>query len=710
MHRILTLLLAIIFSLPSFSDEGMWMINRLNRENKRTMRDLGFTMSFKEIYHPRRASLKDAIVNFGGFCSGVIVSQEGLVFTNHHCALQAIQYHSSPSSDLLKDGFVAKTKEEELSNPNLYIRMLVRVEDVTQRVLKATDPYWDEAERQLAVDSVSLAIEKELHERDSTLIGVVDSYYAGNEYWLSIYKDYEDVRLVFAPPSSIGKFGWDSDNWVWPRHTGDFCVFRIYVDKENNPAKYSPANVPFRPKYVAPISTKGYQAGDYTMTIGYPGSTDRYLSSYGIEERMHSLNQALIDVRGVKQAIWKRGMEQDKGVKIKYASKYAESSNYWKNSIGANKAIEDLKIIEQKRNLEAELEEWIRSSPNERARNIHLLTDLGLAYRNRRETMRAMAYFVEAFMNGPELLQLALQTMNFDYDAADSEVVNNYEQLIEQYSNLDLFLDREVFVAMLKGYREWVDERFLPLFYQECEKQFQGDYGLFADYVYGTSRVVTPQALSSVIKRDTTFQIFDDPAVAIALDLIVKYYEMSQSIQADNHTITKGERELNAAIRRKNYRRNFYPDANFTMRLSMGSIEGYRPKDAVTYHYRTTVEGIFEKTKHFSNDPDFQLEKAVYELLKKANKSKYVSSDGEFNICFISNNDITGGNSGSAVFNGKGELLGLAFDGNWEAISSDVQYEAQLQRCIGVDIRYLLFLLSETEGANSILDELIINK
>ena len=339
----------LLLALASHADEGMWMLGNLNRQTRKAMKELGLEMPASRLYNPRKPSLKDAVVSFGGFCSGVVVSEDGLVLTNHHCGFSSVQQHSSVEHDYLKDGFVARNRSEELPNPELYVRFLLRTEDVTKRVLKHVTPRMTEAERSSVVDSMMLAIGAEVSAADSTLVGVVDAYYGGNEFWLSVYRDFNDVRLVFAPPSSIGKFGWDNDNWMWPRHTGDFCVFRIYADKNNRPADYSPDNVPYHPSYVAPISLDGYREGSFCMTLGYPGSTERYLSSYGIEEMTQTANQAQIDVRGIKQAIWKREMDRNDSIRIKYASKYDESSNYWKNSIGMNRAVRKLKVLEKKR-------------------------------------------------------------------------------------------------------------------------------------------------------------------------------------------------------------------------------------------------------------------------------------------------------------------------------------------------------------------------
>lgn len=704
--KLLLSLLCICLAGLVHADEGMWMLGNLNKETRKTMKELGLELSAKELYHPGKASLKDAVVSFGGFCSGVVVSEDGLVLTNHHCGFSCIQQHSSVEHDYLKDGFVARTRAEELPNPELYVRFLLRQENVTRRVLKGVTPDMDEATRTAMTDSIVALVEAEVSRKDSTLTGVVDAYYGGNEFWLSVYRDYTDVRLVFAPPSSIGKFGWDTDNWEWPRHTGDFSVFRIYADKNNRPADYSPDNVPYHPQYVASISLEGYSEGDFCMTLGYPGSTERYLSSFGIEEIMNNSNQAQIDVRGIKQAIWKREMDRYDSIRIKYASKYDESSNYWKNSIGVNRAIRKLHVLDKKRQMEEELRRWIRETPAEREHLLHLFTDLELNYKDRRETNHALAYFMEAFLNGPELVQLALSILNFDFEGERETVVANLKAIIEQYANLDLNIDKEVFVAMLKEYRNRVDADYLPALYQEIDTLYGGDARVYVDGLYARSELVTPRGLQRFLEQDTTFQLYNDPAINLSVDLLMKGFEMNLLMQQANEGIDRGERLLNAAVRRMYDARNFYPDANSTLRLSFGTVRGYEPFDGAHYNYYTTTQGILEKVRAHAGDVDFAVQPELLSLLASGDFGPYADRDGRMKVCFISDNDITGGNSGSAMFNARGELLGLAFDGNWEAMSSDILFEPKMQRCIGVDIRYILFIMEKYGKASHLVEEM----
>lgn len=697
-----------LFTLTGQADEGMWMLGNLNKQTRKTMKELGLQMPADKLYNPKKPSLKDAVVSFGGFCSGVVVSEDGLVFTNHHCGFSSVQQHSSVEHDYLKDGFVARSRAEELPNPELYVRFLLRTEDVTKRVLGAVKPSMNEMERSSAVDSMMMVIGGEVSLKDSTLLGVVDAYYGGNEFWLSVYRDFNDVRLVFAPPSSVGKFGWDTDNWVWPRHTGDFCVFRIYADRKNQPADYSPDNVPYHPEYVAPISLDGYKEGSFCMTIGYPGSTERYLSSFGIEEMMNNSNQAQIDIRGVKQAIWKREMDSKDSIRIKYASKYDESSNYWKNSIGVNRAIRKLGILEKKREMEQEIRRWIQQNPDEREKLLQLFTDLELNYKNRREVNRAQAYFIESFLYGPELVQLALKILNFDFEGEQKTVIAALKDIVEQYSNLDLDIDKEVFTALLKEYRSKVDTTFLPEIYHTITQKYNGDEKAFVDSLYASSELTTPRGLKRFLERDTTYQIFDDPAISLGIDMLTMLFDMNMQMQAPTTEIIRGERLLNGAIRRMYTSRNFYPDANSTMRLSFGTVCGYTPFDGAEYDYYTTTKGVLEKVKAHVGDVDFAVQPEILSLLSSGNFGRYADEKGEMKVCFISNNDITGGNSGSAMFNSKGELLGLAFDGNWEAMGSDILYEPKMQRTIGVDVRYILFMIEKYGKAGNLIQELNI--
>lgn len=707
-------LLIVLFSFcltatPLQADEGMWMVGRLDKATHRHMKRMGLQLSARQLYHPVRSSLKDAVVSFGGFCSGVVVSHEGLLLTNHHCGFSSVQQLSSPAHDYLQDGFVATDHRDELPCPDLYVRFLLRQEDVTHRVLSAVTPAMDEAARTAATDSVSLLISEEVSRQDSTLIGIVDSYYGGSEFVLSVYRDYTDIRLVFAPPSSIGKFGWDSDNWMWPRHTGDFCLFRIYAGPDNLPADYAPSNVPYRPRQVAALSLDGYREGDFCMTMGYPGSTDRFLSSYGVEEQLATSIQAQTDIRGIKQAIWKRRMERNDTIRIQYASKYDESSNYWKHSIGLSQTVRRLHVLERKRALEQRLREQLRHPSDAKKADgnlLHLFSQLELAYKARHEAARAQAYLMESFLNGPELIQQALTILNFDLNADTQSVTHQLQRLAEKYADMDAGIDKEVFAALTEAYRRQVSPDYLPEFYQTIDTLYGGDCQAFADTLYARTRLATPDGLQRFLQRDSTYQLVDDPAISLCIDLLTKFFEINLQLQQPTQDIQQGERLLTAAFRRQDVSRFAYPDANSTMRLSFGRVCGYTPYDGAEYRHYTTTQGILQKARDRAGDRDFYLQPRLHELLSNASSSPYTDATGQMKVCFLSDTDITGGNSGSALFNARGELLGLAFDGNWEAMSSDLLYEPRLQRTIAVDIRYILFIIHQYGHAPHLVEEM----
>lgn len=688
------------------ADEGMWLLGNLDKRTLKEMKREGLQLKPRQLYNGKGLSLKDAVVSFGGFCSGVVVSSDGLVLTNHHCGFESVQFHSTSEHDYIRDGFVARSRDEELPNPDLYVRFLYNQVNVTKRVLSGVTEEMSEQERSQAIDSISLAISEEISAFDSTFVGVVDACYDGNEYWLSVYQDFPDVRLVFAPPSSVGKFGWDNDNWEWPRHTGDFCVFRIYADSLNRPAPYSPSNVPYHPEVVAPISLNGYQSGSFCMTMGYPGTTDRYLSSYGIEQAMKSQHQAQTEIRGIKQSIWKEAMNRDNNLRIMYAAKYDQSSNYWKNSIGTVRSIRKLHVLEKKRAREEQLRHWIDSQPAERQQLLHLFTDLELNYSQTLPSSRAFAYLVESFFNGSELVQLAFDVLNLDTEAEEEEVVKNLMKLAKKYADYYEPLDRRVTKALFKAYREKVDTEFLPEFYQTIDTLYQGNVEAYVDTLFNQSKLTSTEGLRLALNNDSTYQIYQDPAISLCIDLLTQVFNLKALSDESLAQIARCERQLNAALRRMDTGGRHYPDANGTMRLSYGTIGGYDPYDGASYSYFTTPLGIFEKVCSNPGNPDYEVQPELLDLFQQGDFGRYADRDGQMHLCFLSNNDITGGNSGSAMFNGRGELLGLAFDGNWEAMSSDLSYEPRLQRTIGVDIRYILFIIEKYGQAAHLIDEL----
>ena len=700
-------IIALFISSAVHADEGMWLLGNLNKQTRQTMKELGLQMPANKLYNPKKASLKDAVVSFGGFCSGVVVSEDGLVFTNHHCGFSSVQQHSTVEHDYLKDGFVARNRDEELPNPELYVRFLLRTEDVTKRVLKVTHDAMTEQERMVAVDSISRLIADEVSLKDSTLVGVVDAYYGGNEFWLSVYRDFNDVRLVFAPPSSIGKFGWDTDNWMWPRHTGDFSVFRVYANADNKPAEYNADNKPYTPRYVAEVSMQGYQDKDYAMTIGFPGSTDRYLCSWGVQQRIENSNKPRIEVRGIKQGIWKEAMSASDAVRIKYASKYAGSSNYWKNSIGMNKGLANLNVIERKRAEETAFADWVAKDQARGAKYGEVLNLLEKGYTSTNKYREALTYLNEAFSSGAEIIRLARMVQSVDINGATPEEITVFleDRIQPFFKDYEPSLDQKVLAAMMKIAKERVSSEFLPDIYTSIDKKYKGNYEKYAADVFKKTSLLSYDKIAEMLRNPKQYEkLRKDPAAELSLSVLVSIFQLQQLMGDAEYDIAKGERLYFAGLKEMYPEKALSSDANFTMRLSYGSIGGYRPYDAAWYNYYSTDKGILEKEDPTSDE--FWVQPEILDLVRSRDFGPYANEKGELQLCFLSNNDITGGNSGSPVFDKNARLIGLAFDGNWEAMSGDIAFEPDLQRCIGVDIRYVLFMIDKWGKCPRLIEEL----
>ena len=699
------------------ADEGMWMLSHISPKSMKVMKDLGLEMSKKELYNTKGTSLKDAVVSFGGFCTGVIVSPDGLVFTNHHCGFSSIQALATPENDILKNGFVARTQAEELPANGLYVRILQRTDDVTKRVDKALRKYYkaheaqldtlgDNAEEKLryyVVDSVCLAIENEYAKKYPELICEVSPYYTGNAFYANVYKQYDDIRLVFAPPQSLGKFGGETDNWMWPRQTCDFSVFRIYTDADNQPAEYSPSNRPMQAGRYARISLDGYEKGDYCMTIGYPGSTNRYLSSYGIVERMENVNMARIEVRGVKQEVWKKWMDSDPAIRLQYASKYANSSNYWKNSIGMNKALKELKVVEGKQQQEQQINAWIQKDKKRQARFGDLLADLGQAYAGRKAGNHAVSYLNESFVGGPDLLRIALYYTNLQAVVDSSAKEAWKSRLRQQYKDWNQDVDKETMTVLIDNYAKQVEKEFLPDFYQIIEKEYANDTRAYVDAMFKQTMLADTNCVN---QSPTQEQKDKDMALSCLKSVMMLGQKVSQDIRKYNIAISQGERLLCEAILDMEMDQPHYSDANSTMRLSYGFVNDYTGASG-HQDYFTTMPSLLAKIAQSDKIDEYKVEPEVKALFEAGDFGPYKDqASGEMQLCFLTNNDITGGNSGSPMFNGKGELVGLAFDGNWESMASDLQYSTELTRCIGVDIRYVMYVIDRWAKADRLMKEI----
>ena len=710
MKKLWAVLLLLVASGQVFADEGMWVLKELNKQNLARMKELGFTPSYEQLYSETDPCVANAVVIFGGGCTGITVSNEGLVFTNHHCGFGSIQQLSSVEHDYLKDGFVSQSKEEELPVPGLTVRYLRETVDVSERINSQIASIEEEHLRLAAADSIGQAMADSVGNTEFLAADVVP-FYNNNKYFLIVYDVFNDIRMVFAPPSSVGKFGGDTGNWMWPRHTGDFSVFRVYAGADNKPAAYSKDNKPYQPKYVAEVSLQGYQDKDYAMTIGFPGSTDRYLCSWGVQQRIEDSNKPRIEVRGIKQAIWKDAMLASDEVRIKYASKYAGSSNYWKNSIGMNKGLANLKVIDRKRQEEAAFASWVAQDAKRKEVYGDVLNLLEKGYTSSSEYKKISTYLGEAFLSGAEIVKLARMIQSVDVKGSTPEDIDIFleDNIKPFFKDYDASLDRKVLAAMMKIVKERVPAENLPDIYKTVDKKYKGDYEKYAADVFKKTAILSYDNIASMLKDPKKYaKLKKDPAAELSLSVLISLFELQQLTGDSYYDIAKGERLYFAGLKEMYPEKALSSDANFTMRVSYGSIGGYRPYDAAWYDYYTTQKGIFEKENPESDE--FWVQPEILDLIRSKDFGQYANKNGELQLCFLSNNDITGGNSGSPVFDKNARLIGLAFDGNWEAMSGDIAFEPDLQRTISVDIRYVLYMIDKWGKCPRLIEELKLVK
>ena len=697
----LLLSLCALCTLGASADEGMWTLYNLPPAVYAQMQQEGFALPYAQLYEADNA-VKNAVVNFGGYCTGVVVSPDGLVFTNHHCGFEAIRSHSTVEHDYMLNGFIAQSYAEELPNEDLFVSFMVEQKDVTDRLKALGLDTLSLAQVDDFVDSIENAWQKEVRQQDSTLRVEVKPFYEGNKYYLTTYRDFRDVRLVFTVPKSMGKFGGETDNWMWPRQTCDFSVFRIYADPQTNgPADYSAQNVPYHPHSWAPVSLGGYKPGDFSMILGYPGSTSRYLSSYGIQERRDVGNAIRAQARGIKQDIMLRHMRQSEAVRIKYDSKYAQSSNYWKNSIGMNKCIDSIGLIQQKQQFEARIRQWQDTTGYLKGQlDFDLLQKL---YQERYQAMRALYYFYESFMRTSELSSRALRIhRGMPVQGPEEKKQKQYVMFDDNSSEWDLALDSEVLAAMMSNYRSQVDARYLPDFYETIDRQFNGDCRAYVDWLNRKS-VLMRSGKRIYINRKGYAR---DPGVQLGFSLITAMASIQADLIDRSEPVAQQEQWLCAARLRMEQDLPNYSDANFTMRLTYGQVGEYSLGGRPSGYY-TTARSLWEKMQRAGENVEYYAEPIMHELLASGDFGPYTDPlTGTLQLCFLTNNDITGGNSGSPMFNGKGELIGLAFDGNWDSLSSDIFFDRQLARTIGVDIRFVLFMMDKWGHADRLLREI----
>ena len=708
---VLSLGLILMFGNIAKADEGMWLLPLIKQLNEAQMKKMGAKLTAEDIYSINKASLKDAVVIFGRGCTGEVISEQGLVLTNHHCGYGAIQQHSTVEHDYLKDGFWAQSLEEEIPTPGLTVTFLVRIEDVTKQVLDSLNGIKSEDERNMKAASVGKGI-SEKATAGSGYSGMVRSLFGGNNYYLFVYETFTDVRMVGAPPSSIGKFGHDTDNWMWPRHTGDFSMFRIYAGKDGKPAAYSKDNVPYKPRYHFPISLKGIKKNDFAMIMGYPGSTDRYMTSFEVNENLHLSNPNRIFVRGIRQDILLKDMQADEAVNIMYASKYAGSSNYWKNSIGESKGLKRLHVFDKKQAQEQAFTNWVKQSPDRIEKYGDALSLIQSAVEGRKDLSNAQQHLSECFFSSVEIMTPARVSSSFmgriakAADADKPALVADWKKSLEGiYKNINMPTDKRVAVAMLKIYRDKVAAEYLPELYKQIDTEFGGNIEQFVNNLYEKSIFASQASAMAFVENPSQAVLDSDPAVKMGNDVMKVMREVGTKMAPMESNYAEGHRKYIAGILEMEPSKAHYPDANFTMRMTYGKVLDYVPMDGVHYDFKTTLKGVMEK-----EDPDnweFVVSPRLKELYNAKDYGRY-GVNGEMPLAFISTNDITGGNSGSPVINAKGQLIGTAFDGNWEAMSGDIAFEPELQRTISVDIRYTLFIVDKFAGAKRLIDEMTI--
>ena len=704
--------LAVLSPAIMVADEGMWLLPFLKQQNSESLKKLGLKLEVDDIYSPDEVSLKDAIVVFGKGCTGEVISDEGLILTNHHCGYSWIQQHSSVDHDYLTDGFWAYSKSEELPTPGLEVRFIDRIVDVTDSIKVAVEEAGDpmKAYDLMFLNKMSKRLAGEEFIKENPFVEVViKPFYGGNKFFMFYQTVYKDVRMVGTPPSSIGKFGYDTDNWMWPRHTGDFSLFRVYTDKDGKAAEYSADNIPMKPKHHLPISLKGVEQGDYSMTIGFPGTTNRYDISEEIIHYRDIVNAARIEMRGVRLDVLEKLMQADDKVRIQYASKYASSSNYWKNAIGMNRGIKRLSVIDSKLKAEKEYRDWAYA--NNMPQYAEALDNMITALRNlypikyQRQMMTEGLSTAVEFSKVPSADALIKAIESKDKEAIDKEI-KAFKEAYAKFNNKDYDpeVDRQVAKAMIKKFISMFSAEERPDVFAFIDKKYKGDTDKFIDDCFDKSVFADSAKFNKFMEKPSAKVLKNDLMLKYANSVREKIRNLAFATKAYNKDLTLAKQVYIEGLLKMREGTPVYPDANFTIRLSAGQVQPYKPADAVSYNFFTTMEGIFEKED--STNYEFEVPAKLKEIWLNKDYDRYAEEDGRMIVNIISSNDITGGNSGSPLINGNGELIGLAFDGNWEAMSGDIIFEPNMQRTISVDIRYVMLIIEKFAGAMNIIDEI----
>ena len=691
------------------ADEGMWFLMFIERLNQRDMQKLGLQLTAQEIYSINNNSLKDAIVQFNGGCTASIISKDGLVLTNHHCGYGNIAQLSTPEHNHLRDGFWARSKDEELSPKQSFVRFFVRMDNATERMLSVVNPSMNEKEREAALNKEIAKIEKENSEGGKYVVSV-RPFFQGNEYYYFVYQDFKDVRLVGTPPESIGKFGGDTDNWEWPRQTGDFSLFRVYTDKDGNAAPYSPNNIPLKAKRYLKVSLKGVQDKDFAMIMGYPGRTNRWESSYWVDQNVKYAYPAWVEASKTAMDAMKRFMDKDDAVRLLYASQYSSIANYWKNRQGMIDALSAHKTADKKRKAEAKFAKWAKKAEN-KAEYGDVLNTLA-TYFEKTNTLSAdqnylgMLWRASFFIKMPTRyisLVSGAQRGGIPADELDKKVDN----LLSEYDKINLDVEKAILADMLKLYANKGTD--VPTELKAIKAQYNGNFNKYVEDLLAKSIYRSKETAKEGAKQEAA-QLANDPILQLSGVLFESYRNPSPELFNLEDAYSKAYRKFVQGMRNSKASNILYPDANSTLRLTYGTVKPLkadkRNPDAKKNFY-TTFNTLMAKYK--AGDPEFDMPQRMLDLYKKKEFGRYIDKDGSMHVNFLSNNDITGGNSGSPVMNGKGELIGLAFDGNIEAMAGDVIFDKQLQRTINVDIRYVLWVIDIYAGAKNIIDEIEIN-
>ena len=695
MKKLFLLFAAACVTFSAAADEGMWMLPYLQKMNAKDMKARGCKLSAEEIYSMNNSSLKDAIVIFGGGCTGEIVSPDGLLFTNHHCGYGSIQALSSVEHDYLKNGFWAMSRAEEIPAPGLKVRFIRKIVDVTSDVLGAVPDIAGGEERSRLVAEYAEAVKNRFEAENPGMEISVKPFFGGNQFFAFVIEVFSDVRLVGTPPTSIGKFGGDTDNWMWPRHTGDFSIFRVYAGPDNKPADYAPENRPYKAEKFLKVSLNGYDEADFAMIMGFPGSTQRYMTSYEIDRMLEVENPQRIFIRGERQAILKEDMAASDKVRIQYASKYAQSSNYWKNSIGMSRGIKRLDVKGRKQEQEAAFRTWAAKNTLPTEGYVDALDKIRESVEETLPSYASLQYLQEAFLRAVEILTPARYSGSLK--GAELE-----KALKGFYKDYNMPTDRRVAKRMFRIVKENCKE--LPsVFAEVIDKRFGGDTDAYVDYLYDNSVFADEQRALAAVASGR--ELKEDPAAVLSESIVGKMRELSKAQKEGRQKYADGHRLYIAGLMRMQPKKAWASDANFTIRLTYGRILPYNPADGIRYNYYTTLKGVMEK-ENPENPTEFTVPAKLKELYAAKDFGRYANAKGELPTCFLADCDITGGNSGSPVLNAKGSLIGLAFDGNWEAMSGDVAFEPELQRTIAVDVRYVLFVIDKFAGAGWLLDEL----